>query len=127
MKLLFAIILTLSIIGCTKQNEDKMDVTSIDQVSGEWQWISTCGGIIQNCTYSSDSNYAIIDLGSNGKYVELHNGTVYREANYCIVKINETSGTLRFNNNKYESPVKIVNNQLEIVRGELIDTYQKIN
>jgi hypothetical protein len=127
MKLLLVILLTLSMIGCAKQNEDKMDVTSIDQVAGEWQWVSTCGGIINSCSYASETNYAVIDLGSNGKFVELHNGTVYKEADYVIVKVNETSGTLRFNNIKYESSVRIVNNHLEISRGELVDTYQKIN
>jgi len=118
--------LVVSILGCSKQAEDKLDVTNIDQITGEWQWISTCGGIIENCSYSSDTNYAVVDFGSNGKFVELHNGTVYMEADYIIIKSNETTGRLRFNSQKYESRLSIVNNQLEIHRGELIDTYKKI-
>lgn len=127
MKQLLLILLALSMAGCSKQNEDKIELTSIDQVTGEWQWVSTCGGLIENCAYSSGDHYAVIVFGSNGKFVELHNGTVYKEADYLVVKINKTSGTLRFNNSKYESPVRIVNNLLEISRGELVDTYQKIN
>jgi hypothetical protein len=127
MKLLLLVLLTISIISCTKQNEDKMNVTSIGQVTGEWQWISTCGGIDENCIYSSDTNYAIIDFGSNGKFVELHNGTVYMEADYIIIESNETSGRLRFSSQKYERSVSLVNNHLEIGRGELVDTYKKIN
>jgi len=127
MKLLLLVLLMFSLVSCTKQNEDKMNVTSIGQISGEWQWISTCGGIVESCNYASDTTYAVIDFGSNGKYVELHNGTVYMEADYSITKANEVSGSLRFTGQKYESTFSIVNNQLEIGRGELVDTYKKIN
>jgi len=127
MKLLLLIVLMLSILSCSKQKDDNPNITSINQLTGQWQWVSTCGGIVENCSYASDTHYAVIDFGSNGKYVELHNGTVYLEANYIIVKINETSGTLRFNSYKYENSVRIVNNQLEIGRGELVDNYKKLN
>lgn len=127
MRLLLLVLMSLCILSCSKQNEDKMDVTNIDQLTGEWKWVSTCGGIIENCSYSSDTNYAVIGFGSNGKFVELHNGTVYMEADYIVVKINETSGRLRFNSQKYENILSIVNNQLEIGRGEIVDTYKKIN
>jgi hypothetical protein len=127
MKVLLLIVLALSILSCSKQKDDNPNITNISQLTGEWQWVSTCGGIVENCSYSSDNNYAVIAFGSNGKYVELHNGTVYMEANYIIVKIDETSGTLRFNSYKYENSVRIVNNQLEIGRGELVDTYKKLN
>lgn len=116
----------MSILACSKQGDDKMDITSIDQVTGEWQWLSTCGGIIENCTYASDTNFAVIDFGPSGKYVELHNGAVYLEADYIVVKTDETTGTLRFNSYKTERFLKIVNNQLEISRGELVDTYKKL-
>jgi hypothetical protein len=127
MKLLLLVLLTFSIVSCAKQNEDKVKITTIGQITGEWQWISTCGGIVENCIFKSDTNYAVIDFGSTGKFVELHNGTVYMEADYIIIKENETSGRLRFSGQKYESTVSIVNNQLEIGRGELVDTYKKIN
>ncbi|MDO9256394.1 MAG: hypothetical protein Q7U54_12835 [Bacteroidales bacterium] len=127
MKLLLLVLFAFSIVSCAKQNEDKVNVTTLGQITGEWQWLSTCGGIVENCTYSSDTNYAVIDFGSNSKYVELHNGIVYMEADYIIIKGNETSGRIRFSGQKYESTVSIVNNQLEIGRGELVDTYKKIN
>lgn len=126
MKYLLFVILVISILACKKQNEDKVNITSIDQLTGAWQWVSTCGGIIENCAYASDTIYAVIHFGSNGRYVELHNGTVYMEANYVVIKTNETSGTLKFNNKNYQNPVSIVNGQLEISRGELTDTYFKI-
>lgn len=126
MKIFILITLAFSILACSKQNEDKIDETGIDQVTGEWQWVSTCGGIIQNCTYSSDTNYAVIHFGSNGKYMELHNGTVYMEANYVVIKTTDTTGTLKFNNKSYENSISIVNEQLEITRGELTATYLKI-
>lgn len=126
MKLLLLIVITLSILAYSKQNVDKVNVTSIDQLAGEWQWESTCGGIIENCAYSSGTNYAVIDFGSNGKYIELRNGTVYMEANYVVIKTTDTSGILKFNNKSYENSVSIVNGQLEITRGELTDTYLKI-
>jgi len=127
MKLKLLFLLMFSIISCAKQNEDKMNVKTIGQITGEWQWLSTCGGIVENCVYASDTNYAVIDFGSNGKFVELHNGTVYMEADYIIIEANETSGRLRFSSQKYERTVSIVNNKLEIGRGELVDSYKKIN
>lgn len=126
MKFLLVIAFAFSILAFSQQNENKVKVTSIDLVTGEWKWVSTSSGIIENCEYSSDDHYAVIDFGSNGKYVELHNGTVFMEANYVVLKTNETSGTLKFNNKNYERSVRRVNNQLEITRGELTDTYIKI-
>ncbi len=127
MKLLLLVLLSFSIVSCAKQNEEIIKVKSIGQITGEWQWVSTCGGIVENCVYASETNNAVIVFGSNGKYVELHNGTVYMEADYIVIKVNETSGRLRFTGQKYESTVSIVNNKLEIGRGELVDTYKKIN
>lgn len=126
MKFLLLIVLALSILAFSKQHEDKIDVTRIDQVIGEWQWVSTCGGITKNYTYSSDTNYAVIQFGSNGKYMELHNGTVYTEANYVVMKTSDTTGTLKFNNKSYEYSISIMNGQLEITKGELTDTYFRI-
>lgn len=127
MKLLLLVLLSFSIVSCAKQNEENIKVKSISQITGEWQWVSTCGGIVENCVYASETNNAVIDFGSNGKFVELHNGTVYMEADYIVIKVNETSGRLRFTGQKYESTVSIINNKLEIGRGELVDTYKKIN
>lgn len=127
MKLLLLVLLSFSIVSCAKQSEENIKVKSISQITGEWQWVSTCGGIVENCVYASETNNAVIDFGSNGKFVELHNGTVYMEADYIVIKVNETSGRLRFTGQKYESTVSIINNKLEIGRGELVDTYKKIN
>lgn len=127
MKSLMLSFLVIALFACTKSKDDKPKISGIDQLTGEWQWVSTCGGIVENCSYSSDTNYAVIDFGSNGKFVELHNGTVYMEADYIIVKNSETSARLRFSSQKYESTLSLVNNHLEIGRGELVDTYNKIN
>ena len=127
MKILILFILVIALFACSKSKDDNPGISGIDQLTGEWQWVSTCGGIVENCTYSSDTNYAVIDFGANGKFVELHNGTVYMEADYILVKTTETSARLRFSSQKYETTLSIVNNQLEISRGELVDTYNKIN
>ena len=127
MKSLILFTLVIALFACAKSKDDNPNISGIDQLTGEWQWVSTCGGIVENCTYSSDTNYAVIDFGSNGKFVELHNGTVYMEADYIVVKTSETSARLRYSSQKYESALSIVNNHLAISRGELVDTYKKIN
>jgi hypothetical protein len=119
-------VLLLGILACSKQNDDNLTVTSLDQLRGEWEWVSTCGGLTPDCTYSSASNHAEILFSLNGIFVEKHNDTICQQTHYTVIKINETSGTLILDNKEYQSPIRIVNNQLEIRRGELADTYKKI-
>jgi len=126
MKSVIFILLIVSLLACSKQDNDNVNVTVMDQLNGSWEWVSTCGGLIQTCAYSSSEHYAVISFGSNGKYVEYWNDTIYLEANYSITQINDSSAMLRINSNKYESPVTVVNNQLEIGLGELVVTYKKI-
>jgi hypothetical protein len=123
------ILLTLFtlLLACSKQNDDDLNVSNINQLRGEWKWVSTCGGFVQGCTYSSSSNYAVILFSSNGGFLELHNDAIYQKTNYYVNKTNETSGTLILENEEYQRPLRIVNHLLEIQRGELTDTYKKIN
>lgn len=126
MRLFLLIVLTACLHACSKQNEEYLYVNSIDQLNGEWRWESTCGGFVGGCGYPSNSNYAVIIFCSNGKFIEKHNDTVYLQADFVLRRINDVTGTIRFNSEKYENSVSIVNNRLEIGRGELLDTYKKI-
>ncbi|MEI6059494.1 MAG: hypothetical protein WCR72_02245 [Bacteroidota bacterium] len=47
-------------------------VTSMDQLQGEWQWVSTCGGIVQGCIYPSSGHFETIVFSRDGNYVEKH-------------------------------------------------------
>ena len=127
MKSLLLFTLLIVLFGCAKPKEDNQKISGIDQLTGEWHWVSTCGGFVKNCLYSSDTNYAVVDFGSNDKFVELHNGTVYREADYSVVKTSETTARLLFSGQNYESTLSIVHNRLEIGSGELVNTYTRIN
>lgn len=126
MKPYIFILLIISLLSCSKQEDENFNVTGIDQLKGEWEWISTCGGFVPSCGYASEAHYSVINFGVNGYYTEWWNDTIYLEAKYSITKISDTSALLRINSNKYESPITIVNNQLEIGLGELVVTYKKI-
>ena len=115
------ILIVILICGCTK----KIEVTSIDQIPGKWNWESTCGGFIDTCLYSSKSHYATLEFTSNGNYIEKHNDTLYMKTDYSIINYDDTFGTLLLNNSGISRPITILNNRLLISRGELQDSYIK--
>lgn len=119
------LLLLICIVSCSKKDNDLANITSIDQLNGTWEWESTCGGITGECANTSNAHYAAIEFTTDGKYIERHNDTIYLQTDYNLIKTNNTSGKLILDNNRYQSSVSVVNNQLEIVRGDLIDTYSK--
>jgi len=123
MKIISIIIILIFISSCTKEI---IEVTTIDQIPGKWKWESSCGGIIYSCGYSSKSYYATIEFTSDGKYLEMHNDTIYLQSNYSITKVDDTFGTLILVNSGISRPITILNNRLLITRGELMDSYLKI-
>jgi hypothetical protein len=122
MRLAGLILIVLSAFSCNKI----IDVSSIDQIPGKWQWESTCGGIEYECEYSSKSNKATIEFTNGGEYVEIHNGTVFLETKYTIQKFDDSMGSLILENPAVSRPITILNNRLLITRGELMDSYYKI-
>ena len=107
-------------------SEKPVDVVSIDQIPGLWQWESTCGGIAYECTFSSKTETATIEFTEQGKYTEIHNGITFRESDYTLEKYDDMYGTLILQNPYTSRPVTIMNNRLLITRGELMDTYYKV-
>jgi hypothetical protein len=122
MKTFSILIIVILISSCTK----KIVVTSIDQIPGKWNWESTCGGVIDTCSYSSKSNYASVEFTSDGKYIEKHNDIVYMQSDYSIIKYDDTLGTLLLDNSNISRPIAVINNRLLISRGDSLDTYIKI-
>lgn len=116
------IILVILLGSCTK----KIEVTSIDQIPGKWNWESTCGGYTDTCIYSSKTNYASIQFASNGNYIEKHNDTVYLQTDYSIIKYDDTYGTLLLDKSTISRPVTILDDRLLISRGDSLDSYIKI-
>jgi len=121
MKTIGIIVVVILIGSCTK----KIDVTSIDQIPGKWNWEATCGGYIDTCILSSKSNYASIEF-TNGNYIEKHNGTVYLQTDYNVIKYDDNFGTLLLNNSNISRPITIVNNRLVISRDDFQDSYMKV-
>jgi hypothetical protein len=130
MKTISIVIFLFCIISCSKVNDSK--VLNLDQLNGTWTWESTCGGLINDCGYSSSAHYANIQFIDNGRIVEMHNDTIFLTANFSILKNDDSSGVLILNNiisnsvvsEHLERSISISNNELQIVRGELIDTYK---
>jgi hypothetical protein len=122
MKTINIIIIVILLGSCTK----KIDVTSIDQIPGTWNWEATCGGYIDTCILSSKSNYASIEFTSNGNYIEKHNGTIFLQTDYSVLKYDENFGTLLLNNSNISRPITIVNGRLVISRDDFQDSYMKV-
>lgn len=124
MKIFLKIILVILICGCSKE----IEITSIDQIPGKWQWGSTCGDIDTSyvCIYSSDSMWATIDFTSDGKYIERHNDTIFLETKYTLTRIDDSWGTLILENPAENRPIAIMNHQLLITRGRYLDSYMKM-
>jgi hypothetical protein len=122
MKTIGIIIIAILFGSCTK----KIEVTSIDQIPGKWNWEATCGGYIDTCLLSSKSSYASIEFTSDGNYIEKHNDTIYLQTNYSVIKYDVNFGTLLLNNSNISRPVAVVNNRLVISRGDLQDSYMKV-
>jgi hypothetical protein len=124
MRIIALALISIVIFSCKKT--DFADVKSIDQIPGKWKWESTCGGIDYKCTFSGKSARATIEFTVDGKYIEMHNDTIYLETNYIILKYDDTFGTLELKNSTISLPVTIVDNYLIITRGELADSYHKM-
>jgi hypothetical protein len=118
------IILLLLLAGCS---EKLIEVSSVDQIPGTWRWESSCGGTDEYvCEYASKSNYATIEFGKNGTYVEKHMDTIFLQTTYTINKASDMFGSLVLNNPAESRPVTIINNSLIIQRGSFEDSYTKI-
>ncbi|MCX6329481.1 MAG: hypothetical protein NTZ85_08235 [Bacteroidia bacterium] len=124
MKIFLKIIFVILICGCSKE----IEITSIDQIPGKWQWGYTCGDIDTSyvCVYSSALHWATIDFTSDGKYIERHNDTIFLQTNYTLTKIDDSWGTLILENPAENRPIAIMNHQLLITRGSSIDSYMKM-
>jgi hypothetical protein len=101
-------------------------VTSISQIPGTWRWESTCGGANDTCFYRTGNEYATIEFGSDGKYVEKRNDTLYLQTTYTLINADETFGTLTLSNPPVSYPITIMDNMLLVTRGSYMDGYRKI-
>jgi len=107
--------------------DDIIVVSSIDDIPGTWRWESTCGGSEDyTCVNASKSNYATIEFGSNGVYIEKHMDTVFMQTNYNILKSDDMFGTLILEDPAETRPVTILNGELIIQRAGFEDNYTKI-
>jgi hypothetical protein len=123
MKTIKFIIIYILLCSCTKN----IEVTSIDQIPGKWNWGSTCGGFTgDTCVYSSKSHYASLEFTSDGNYIEKHNDTIYLQSKFSIIKYDDTFGTLLLDSYNISRSITVLNNRLLISRGELQDSYIKI-
>jgi hypothetical protein len=105
-----------------------IEVSSVDQIPGEWRWESTCGVFDTDyeCITASKKNYATIEFSSDGYYTEKHLDTVYLQTKYSIIKSSDMFGTLILEDPAVSRPVTIMNNALLIQRGAFEDSYTKI-
>lgn len=94
MKTFIISLFVICLVSCSKKNDDNIIVMNIDQLVGIWELESTCGGLVNDCGYSSNSHYAIIKFTNDLKLIENHNDTLYLKADYYLKKSDNFSGTL---------------------------------
>ena len=131
MKLIKFLIFLFVITSCSKDKDEFIHVSSLDQIQGLWEWESTCGGIIATCGYPSDSNYQSIEFLDDYQFIEKHNDTIYFSSTYAISKNNATEGSLIIiktgtSDTLSNRPIRLIDNRLMISAGELSITYKKI-
>jgi len=129
MKLIKILIFLIVITSCKK--DDFIQVSSLDQIQGLWEWESTCGGIIPTCAYPSDSIYQSIEFTDDYQFIEKHNGSIYFSASYAISKNSLTNGSLILiqtgtSDTLSNRPISLIDNRLMISAGEIGITYKKI-
>lgn len=72
----------VSMVSCGSNDDD----TRIDnsELIGKWNWISSCGGIVDGCWYPSEDNYETVEF-TNNLYIRKMNGVIIEtEINYSI-------------------------------------------
>ncbi len=129
--LLFTI--TLLFISCSKEKEEELKITSIDQVNGIFQWESTCGGYSGGCGYASTEHYGEFIFSTTGQFTEKFNDSIYLTAEYSIVKVDEKNGSLMLYNiisnidtaKIVQYSMTILNNKLCLMRGDIFYTFHK--
>ena len=121
--LIFSLMLFLG-TACDKT----IEVSSVDQIPGEWRWESTCGVFDTDyeCIIASKKNYATLEFSSDGYYTEKRMDTVFLHTRYSIIKSSDMFGTLILEDPAESRPVTIINNALVIQRGSFEDSYTKI-
>lgn len=131
MKTLQFLIILILLISCAKKNDDPIIVTSLDQITGTWEWESTCGGFAGTCSYPTSTHYADIQFTTNAQFIEMRNDTIYLAAHYVITKSSDSSGTLVLYKMESDAilsqiPISILDNKLVMPTNEaFFSTYKK--
>ena len=80
--LIFAIFAFLAVFSCRSEDD-----TDVSPVVGEWEWISSIGGVGNTTeTPASSGKTIIMKLDSDKKYTITTNGTVTNEGTFSLYK-----------------------------------------
>ena len=80
--LIFAIFAFLAVFSCRSEDD-----TDVSPVVGEWEWVSSTGGVGNTTeTPASSGKTIIMKLDSDKKYTITTNGTVTNEGTFSLYK-----------------------------------------
>ena len=80
--LIFAIFALLAVFSCRSEDD-----TDVSPVVGEWEWVSSIGGVGNTTeTPASSGKTIIMKLDSDKKYTITTNGTVTNEGTFSLYK-----------------------------------------
>ena len=121
--LTFTFLIQLTISSCEKE-----DNTSLG-IDGKWNWKSTCGGFTGECGYSNVDNIKTVEI-TKSRLIEKVNGLTTLDTGY-IIKNKSMDGTLtsyeiELNNGLIWSITLRTTKQLDIVKGDFWDDYERI-
>ena len=127
-KLIFIFILTLGTISCSSDDEAQDEVQIvISELTGKWNWVSSCGGFTGDCWFPSDDNFESIEFKNDLSYIEKINGIIVTETNYLVPEmIIENVYKIEFHNG-YSTYFRFVDDNLSIQGGDFWSEYKRIN
>lgn len=80
--LIFAIFAFLAVFSCRSEDD-----TDVSPVVGEWEWVSSIGGVGNTTeTPTSTGNNIVFNFGADKKYTITTNGTVTNEGTFSLYK-----------------------------------------
>ena len=97
-KVIFILVIILSIYGCKKDDS----FISSSSIIGEWSWISTCGGIAGGCYTPKSTNQRInLVFTVDSMYKSFTNDTLKDSGKFHVYKVisadtKDTSNVLQY-------------------------------
>ncbi|MBU2940476.1 hypothetical protein KO494_13090 [Lacinutrix sp. C3R15] len=132
-KFVSILILGISLVSCSA--DDETVITNEDteleypSITGKWNMVSSCGGIADDCWYSTGDYTKMVEFKNNLEYVEKINNIIEVESTYLITDTlfiaNRAIFKIEFGFD-YTSEFTFISDTLSIVRGDYWENHIRV-